>query len=80
MTRTRSNPGVGPNPSRRSDLLDLADADEIDIEAASWLASEREGRDLMRKASPLVVAYALLCVAFNGVILYASPDMTGLLR
>ena len=48
--------------------------------AASRLASEREGRDLMRRTSPLVVAYVLLCVAFNGLILYASPDMTGLMR
>ena len=48
--------------------------------SAAWLASTPEGRALMRSASPLVVAYMLLCMAFGGLVLYASPDIAGLLR
>ena len=48
--------------------------------AAAWLASAAEGRALMRRAAPLVAAYVLLCIAFGGLVLYASPDMTSLIR
>jgi hypothetical protein len=43
--------------------------------AAAWLASAAEGRALMRRAAPLVAAYVLLCIAFGGLVLYASPDI-----
>ncbi|HET7731448.1 MAG TPA: hypothetical protein VFK48_15600 [Usitatibacter sp.] len=43
--------------------------------AAGQLAATREGRALMLRGAPLAVAYALLCLAFNAMLLYASPEI-----
>lgn len=42
---------------------------------AAWLASRPEGRAAMRSSLPLASAYALLCLAFNAMLLYASPEI-----
>ncbi len=43
--------------------------------AAAQLAATREGRALMLRGAPLAAAYALLCLAFNAMLLYASPEI-----
>ncbi len=48
--------------------------------AAAWLASTPDGRALMRRALPLVLAYVLLCVVFNAMLLYSAPEMQLTLR
>jgi hypothetical protein len=38
------------------------------------LAASPDGRARMRAAFPLALAYVLLCVVFNSVLLYATPE------
>jgi hypothetical protein len=46
--------------------------------AAARLAAGPDGRDLMRATFPLAAAYALLCIAFNAMLLYAVPEIGGM--
>jgi hypothetical protein len=41
---------------------------------AAQLAASPDGRARMRSTLPLALAYVLLCVVFNSVLLYAAPE------
>ena len=43
--------------------------------ATSVLAASPDGRAQMKSAFPLALAYVLLCLVFNAVLLYAAPEM-----
>ena len=43
--------------------------------AAARLAANAEGRSLMRASLPIALAYAALCLVFNGLLLYSTPEV-----